>query len=866
MPDRLIAAATLWILGMLTAGAAMAAEPTYEFNLPRQSLAETLRAIGRQTTMNILFEPESVENLTAPAVRGLLSAEEAMKRALAGTKLAVEKTAANSILIAPAQPSMVKTSGIAHGLDLHLTQSENPEGMQKAESQSSGERHNSQNSENTNQELPSGGDSEDMKLDEVVVTGRKRTESMYDVPMSINVVSEDLIDKLGAQDFTDLMGTVPGLNAYQNGPGRTRLSIRGIANGEANDNETQNHETVSIYLDEIPISLGALNPELALFDLERVEVLRGPQGTLFGAGSMAGTIRLVSKSPDASKFEGKAEVSGATIAHGSETYGFKGAVNIPVIDDRLAVRATGYYTDKGGYIDNVLTGEQDINDGTIKGMRLSTRALISDRLIADFTVLLHDYSDNGRPEDIDSAPYLSRNYPSFDGFDDEIQVYNMTLQYDLGWGEIVSSSSYFDRNVVNRRSLDLLFELALPPGITPHELVDTSDLDFFAQEVRLASTTDSPLQWTVGAYVDKKDTFYLNTFPVPGADAVLGVPSSAFGAPDDHLFYGFDDLTVESWALFGEAYYKLDRLTFAAGLRHFDWQQDIEFYQSGFFAGGAIDDPRPQGKTDGINPKLNVSYNISDDMLIYTQIARGYRYGGVNGAIPEAVCGDEVDEVEREGGDVRFFEPDKLWNFEIGQKGTIAGDRLSFNASYFRIKWEEMQTNRAFFCGFGFRENVGEVTSKGIELELTAQVTEDLILGFAGSWIDSELAEDVPNLNAVKGDQAPFVAEFSFNASADYRYPISDSLEGFAWGNVVYVGDRHTQFSPDSANYRKMESYSVVNVRAGVLWRDMEFSIFANNLLDDDGVARALRRPPFDPDSVIRVEPRTVGVAIRTYF
>ncbi|WP_269473229.1 TonB-dependent receptor domain-containing protein [Kineobactrum salinum] len=258
----------------------------------------------------------------------------------------------------------------------------------------------------------------------------------------------------------------------------------------------------------------------------------------------------------------------------------------------------------------------------------------------------------------------------------------------------------------------------------------------------------------MGAYFDKTDTFYLNTFPVPGADAVLGTPSSFFGAPEDHLFYGFDDLTVETYAFFGEAYYSIGDFTITGGLRYFNWEQDIEFYQSGLFNGGANSDPRPKSSVDDINPKLNISYDISDDSLVYVQAARGFRYGGINGAVPESVCAEELAEVDRQGGDVRFFDPDKLWNYEIGNKGTLADGRVSYNAAYFYIDWDDMQTTRSFTCGFGFRENVGKVVSQGFEFELNAQLSERMTLGFGGSWINSELDGDVPNLNASKGDKA----------------------------------------------------------------------------------------------------------------
>jgi len=704
-------------------------------------------------------------------------------------------------------------------------------------------------------------------LEEIVVTARKRSESLFDVPISITVMSEDTIEKLGAQDFTDLVPSVPGLNAYQNGPGRTRLYIRGIANGAGNDNDTQNGETVSIYLDEIPISLGAMNPELGLFDLDRVEVLRGPQGTLYGAGSMAGTIRQVSKKPNMQDIEGKIEAGLATISHGSQSYSLKGLINVPVVNDKFAIRASGYYNEFGGYLDNVLSGEKDINDGTSSGLKVAGRWMISDDFTADLAYFYHDYSDNGRPEDIDATPFLSRNYPSFDGYDDEMSIVNLTLNYDLGWGQIVSSTSYFDRTVINRRSLDLLFELALPPGITPHELVDTTDLQVFSQEFRLTSSTDSPLQWTVGLYLDKKDTFYLNTFPVPGADAILGVSSEVFGAPVDNLFYGFDDLTVQTYALFGEAYYSIDKFTFSAGLRYFDWQQDIEFYQSGLFNGGANSDIRPQGKTNDINPKVNVSYNASDEMTFYALASRGFRYGGINGAIPAAVCAAELDEVSRAGGDVRFFDPDTLWNYELGIKGRSTGGNFSYGASYFLIKWDDMQTSRSFDCGFGFRENVGKATSQGVELEVRAAITERLVLGFGGAYVNSELDEDVPNLNAVKGDQVPYVPELSFSATADYVIPLKNGMEGLFWANVQHIGERHTEFNQDpTTNYRRMGAYTVANMRFAVRWEDLEVSLYARNLFDDGGVIRALRRPPFDPDAVIRTEPRTIGVVVRKSF
>ncbi|GAC20652.1 TonB-dependent receptor [Paraglaciecola arctica] len=716
------------------------------------------------------------------------------------------------------------------------------------------------------QESASPGVAEQVEYERVVVTSRKRSESMNDVPISINVVSEDLINNLGASDFTDLIGVVPSLTAYQNGPGRTRLSIRGVANGGGNDNDTQNQETVGIYLDEIPISMGGMNPELALFDLKRVEVLRGPQGTLFGAGSMTGTVRLVSNDPNLSEFEGKYEASASTIEHGSQNASLKALVNVPIIEDKLAVRVSAYYLDNGGYIDNSLTGEKDLNDGNAKGAKLSALYIPSDELSIEMSLLHHDYSDNGRPVDIDSTPLFVRDYPSFDGYDDTMDIGNLTLTYDLDWAELVSSTSYFDRSIVNPRSLDLLIESALPPSVTPHELIDFTDSKVIVQEFRLASISDSDLQWTVGVYADKKDVFYENTFPVPGVDAILGTPSSDFGAPVDHLYYGFDDLTVKTYAVFGELYYDIGDFSITGGLRYFNWEQNIEFYQSGLFNGEANSDERPKGSVDGFNPKLNVSYHLNRDNLVYAQAAKGFRYGGINGAVPVSVCADELAEVERDGGDTRFFDPDEIWNYEVGVKGSDSKGTISYNATYFHINWTDMQTSRSFECGFGFKENVGDATSKGIELEVTVKPIEGLTLSAGGAYINTSLDADVPNLGAQKGDAAPFVPETSFTASAEYSMQLNENIEGFGWMNLQYTDDRFTEFSKENENYRKMDAYTLANLRLGVRFSGYEISLFANNLLDDDGVVRAIDRPPFDPPASIRVTPRTVGVTFRGGF
>ena len=721
---------------------------------------------------------------------------------------------------------------------------------------------------------------ETARIDEIVVTARKRAESMYDVPISINVVSADAIDKLGAHDFTDLINSVPSLGAYQNGPGRTRLSIRGInstSSSNGNDNDAQNQETVSIYMDEIPISLATLSPELGLFDARQVEVLRGPQGTLYGAGSMAGTLRIVTTKPNAENFQGKLDASFSDPEYSASlNYELKGLVNIPVIESKAGLRMSAYHREAAGYIDNALTGAEDVNNGRSTGARLALRATPNERFTADFVLMHHDYSDNGRPEDTDTTPLYSRDYTSFDGYDDQIAIYNLTLKHDMDNMNLVSSSSYFDRSVFNRRSIDTFYRLPgiLPAGVEPFELEDLTDLKAFVQEIRLSSNTDADFQWTVGAYYDQRKIDGINSWPVPGLDAGAAndpaFESAAYwGAPADYYLYVINEQEIETFASFGEVYYTWDKLTFTVGLRYFNWKQSLANLETGQLIGerNPVRATYPQGKEDGFNPKLNVSYQFFDDVLVYIQAAKGFRYGGTNtGEIPADLCGEEAAAAAASGDDPQFFRPDQLWNYEVGVKGVTAQQRLSFNAAVFYIDWSDMQNSRRFECGFSFRSNVGKASSEGIELEMTANLSDQLVATFGGAYTDARLGETVASLTAFAGDRVPYSPEFAFSVSLEYDFAISNNLNGFAWGNVQYVGDRDSEFSQKNVNYRLLDDYRLANFRAGLRHARYEASLFVSNAFASKGVIRAQRRFPFDPDAALRVDPRTIGVNFKAFF
>jgi iron complex outermembrane receptor protein len=700
----------------------------------------------------------------------------------------------------------------------------------------------------------------DADLSEVVVTAQKRAQSLQDVPISINVVDSHAIQNLGAQSFTDLLSNVPSLTAYQNGAGRSQLIIRGVTSNGIGEDEPQTQETVGLYLDETSIAVSGFNPEENLFDLERVEVLRGPQGTLYGAGAMSGAVRMVTNKPDASKYSGKVEATVSDVAHGSTGYDVKGMVNVPIVADKAALRLSAYHTDFGGYIDNLTTGKSDINSNESTGGRAALRLTPSSDLTIDLSVFAQRFTDGGRS--IDEGG-LARSYRSPEGSTFENQIYNLTVVKSFDKFEITSATSFLNVDVLNRRQLDKTLATVTPDLFSA--LADKTNVKDYTQEVRVASRGDGPLTWLVGGYYNRRDRNYLNSFPVPGIDAELGISSPSFGAPKDTLFFGIQDIAVKQGAIFGEATYTIDKLAFTAGLRWFKWKQDYSLVAGGLFNGGPTSTGQRNTSADGVNPKFNITYTIDADNMVYATAAKGFRFGGINDVIPANLCAAELAGITR-NGDPTVYGPDKLWNYEVGNKSSFFDRRLTLDASAYVIKWTDIQTNRNLNCGFGFRENAGSLTSKGLELEATLRPIDGLTLSAGGAYTDATLDGDVPNLSAVKGDPAPFVPKYSLTTTAEYRFPLTGDIEGFVWGNYQYVDKRGTDFDSALSTYRKMSAYNLVNLRAGATVNDVELSVFVKNLTDSRGVLRQLASTPFDAEGAIRVQPRTVGVTARASF
>jgi len=703
-------------------------------------------------------------------------------------------------------------------------------------------------------------------FDTITVTATKRSESIQKLPFSISAISDETMSNSGAQNFTDLISSVPSLGIFKTGSGRSQIILRGVNASNASEDDPQTQETVGLYVDDAPISVNGFNPEFGLFDLERVEVLRGPQGTLFGAGAMAGAIRLVTRKPVLDTVEGSVETSVGEIDHGGTSYDMRGVINVPLVANTAAMRISMYDDRFGGFIKNSTTGENNINRGDAVGGRIALRVVPTDSLTVDLSVWSHDATDHGRG--LDETGDYTRAYQSPENSGQDYTLSNLTLTQELGWGSVVSVTSYLDMNVLNRWNLDKIYESTFPAlGVANGpmaSLADETHLNDFTQEIRAVSKDEGALKWLVGTYYHHRTRGYVNAFPDPGWDEATGLPSADFGAPPDYPFWGIQNVHIDETALFGEATYKIADFSLTAGLRAFDWKERHWQYQSGFFNGGATSNGMQRSKETGINPKFNIGYTIDENNEIYAQAAKGFRYGGVNQVIPMNLCAGEL-ETEHLNPSTEYGSDD-LWNYEVGNKSSFLDNHLTLNGSLYLIKWNNVQVRRGLNCGVNFVENAAGLTSKGAELEVSWHPIADLRLTAGGSYTHSTLDSDVPDLSAHAGDAAPYVPRISFNATAEYSFPLSDAVRGFVWGGWNHVGKRHTQFSPQNSLYREMDAYDTLGLRAGVQWDSFEASVFVKNLNDSDGVVRQVSATPFYPDGAYRITPRTIGASLRYWF
>lgn len=768
---------------------------------------------------------------------------------------------------------------------------------------------------------PAAAQSADGATDDIIVTATKRDASLQDIPFSINAQTAEMIQRSGATTIEDISRSVAGLTVQNLGPGQSQVSIRGVSAGQIVRDQPGVKEQVGIYLDESAISLSLFTPDIDLFDLNRVETLRGPQGTLFGAGSIGGTIRYITEQPNTDRLSGTVEGNVNMVAEDDFGWHLKGAINVP-LSDKIAARAVGYYTQYGGFIDALGEGgtrDNNVNSGKRYGGRLSvafmpteditlTPRIVYQKVEADGFNRQESYNLFANPNTTTRPAIQLGEREQYlllpEAFEDEFLLADLTASIGFGAVTLTSVTSYIDRSILVSRDASALtgsvsVDLGFPNAgvLLPSNLRDTTKLEQITQEVRLSSDYDGPVQWVIGGFYSDVDRTYAQRLPTPGydafTDATLGAGTSAAvrnGFGPNSPYNADIPFQLTQKAIFGEASYEIGKLTATAGLRWYDFEETRQFVSGGLFANGDNREDRTQ--SDGFNPRFLLSYKASEDLTINAQASKGFRLGGVNDPLNLPLCTPSDAAIF---GGFQSFDDETLWNYEAGIRAR-GPSGLRFAAAAFYTDIRNLQvTLDAGSCSSRVVFNVPKAHSMGIEAELSFEPFQGFTLGFAGSLMEAEFDSTVRDgagnvLQGIQeGNRLPTVPEFQFAATGTYEREFASGAIGYASGTVQHVGNRFTQPGDQVDNPRsfvsglpfggatgtvptvvdlRLPSYTLVNLSAGVkLNSGTDISVYANNLFDENPLLSFDRERGGRARLGFNVgQPRTIGVTVRQAF
>ncbi|QNQ07937.1 TonB-dependent receptor [Sphingomonas alpina] len=763
---------------------------------------------------------------------------------------------------------------------------------------------------------------------DIIVTATKRSTTIQNVPFSINAQTAEDIERAHANSLEDVSRNVAGLAVQNLGPGQSQVAIRGVSAGQVARDQPGVKEQVGVYLDESVISLSLFTPDLDLFDLNRIETLRGPQGTLFGSGSVGGTLRYITNQPRTDKVEGQVEGNINIVDEGDVGGSIKGMINLP-LSDKAALRAVGYYTRYAGFIDARRPGgkvDENINDGWRAGGRVSLLLEPVDDLKITPRVVYQKIHVNGfnRQEvyNLFANPYTTtaagrppvtlderQQYLMLDEeFEDRVLLGDLTIEATHGPVTVTSVTSYTDRNILVSRDASALtnsvfIDVGFAPAgqALPANLVDTTKVKQFTQELRFASADTGPFQWLVGGFYSSVDRKYSQRLPTPGTDAFADARFGAGFSLSQRNGFGADSpynadipYKLKQLSIFGEASYELtEALKATLGGRYYTFNEERVFHSGGFFTN--LDNNRDKTSSEGFSPRALLSLKASQNVTFNAQVSKGFRLGGVNDPLNLPLCsGGATGPDARTFGNRPRYDDESLWNYEGGVKTHFGG--ITFNAAAFYTKITNLQvTADAGSCSSRVVFNVPKAHTMGIEAEFSLTPVHGLDLSISGSLLQSEFDSTLtrPDGSVIEGirdgNRLPSVPKFQISASATYNFALGAETEGYVGASFQHVGSRFTQPGDQENNPRsfvhglpfggapanattvvdlELPEYELVGLSAGVnLPNDLGVSVYVNNLLDENPLLS------FDRERGGRArlgfavgQPRTIGMTVRKGF
>jgi len=853
---------------------ALDANVIVEVDIPAQRLSSALVEFGRQTGVQVMTAAADVGDLQSSAVQGRLPFGAALSRLLEGTHLQYQDAGPNSVVVGkPATLSQTDQQQQKEGKNassdtFRLAQTSEANGAQ------AGAIGPPNSAASLSGAAP-------VQLQEVIVTAQKRAERLQDVPVSVTVLNPNTLAENGQNRLVDYFSSVPGLNLSANsfGGGEQYLTLRGLSAGFAQN------PTITTVIDDIPVvssiqrNFGNLSGlDLDPSDLARIEVLKGPQGTLYGADSLGGLIKFVTADPSPHALTGRAEVGGVDIPSGGLGYAVRGAANIPATD-QFAVRASAFYRRDPGYIDDLTTARTDFNSAESHGGRIAALWRPSEDFSLKLSGLIQQtHGDAGQ---INSNSLLQfpqgdlkhTGLPGTSRYDTQVQLYSAALNAKVAGVDVVSLTGYAINTLHNwvdfttnfNQFSDKYFRGSL--GSPWENYFKTEKI---SQEVRLSSSIGSWLEWRIGGFYTNEHT--------PGSFQSIDAADLTTGAVTGAWYNTLlNSIRFSEHAVFGDlTAHFTDRFDVQLGGREswnsVAWQLLDVGPAVGLFDGADSPNTLPRQATSGdaftylVSPRLK----ISPDLMIYARVASGYRIGGANSATPlEAAAGTPVK-----------YDPDKTTNYELGVKGNLLDHGLSFDAAAYYINWRHFQISLFEFVtingvtnGVGYTSNAGNAKSEGVEFSLQAHPAAGLTITAQGSFDDAVLTQNLPAASTaygLAGDRLPYSMRFSGGLTANQDIHLADEWVGFVGGAVNYVGARPYEFTSSATQPRiEFPGYTQFNLRVGARHDTWLVNLYINNVADKRAIVGIGNSTALDVTGgyyATVIQRRTVGLSVAKIY
>jgi iron complex outermembrane receptor protein len=810
------------------------------------SVAEAINQWAQQTGFRVVWTEDVSTSAVLPQLDGTFTPRQALERLLRNTHLQAEFPDAHTAVISRTE------SRTAVGRTATVRLADSTADLPLADSSST-----------------------DTAFDEVIVTAQKKIERLQDVPVSITVLNPDALAENGQTRLVDYFATVPGLSLSSNsfGGGTQYLSIRGVSAGQ------YQNSVVATVIDDVPtgssniLAFGEMSPsDIDPSDLERIEVLKGPHGTLYGADSLGGLIKYVTKEPSTTEYSGRVEVDGVDVPDGGLGYAVRGAANIPV-SDTFAIRVSGFVRGDPGYIDDLTTGQTNVNSADVYGGHLAALWKPSGDFSLKVSALVQKTNGHGINQ-IDSnslgqpirGDLNQTGLPGTGPYTTESQLYSATLKAKVASLDFISVTGYGINKLQNFIDQSAIYgpyaEMEFPGSGTCCAAEENHyETDKFSQELRVSSSIGRWLDWLAGGFYTHEDS--PDTFQNFNAETMTG---SVVG---EQFLASYSAITLSEYAIFGDlTAHVTDRFDVQLGARESWIRQAYASVLTGpltvpFYGPPPYVNPLVRSNGNAFTYLVTPEFKISPDLMVYARVASGYRIGGPN----------VVDYPEFPTS----YKPDKTTDYELGVKGDLFDRQLTFDASAYYIDWKDVQlglcTNLTidgqtqFACYTG---NAAGAKSEGLEGSIQTRPIKGLTITAQGSYDDAALTQNLPpavlayGTYGVAGDRLPYSMRWSGGLTVNQDIPLSEAWTGFVGGSLSYVGSRLAEFAPDVGTARlEFPAYTTFNLRSGARYGSLLINLYVNNAGNKRGIVGITQGDGINGGySTTIIQPRTVGLSL----